>query len=167
MISPGFWQVRTNIILLPYVFVGSWKGNHIHFLKLTCWIFPHTPNKKTLSAKINLGIRIYIVSICCQYNNTSWWLLGVAYSLYLLAFMFKWLISENLAQQTKTMKGPTFWVRFFFFFPTLHFLRCSLHGARVLFFTPSPLLPVFSHTDTSPDRSLYLMYIWHGQCKNN
>lgn len=101
-------------MLLTYVFVGSWKGNHIHFLKLTCWIFPHTPNKKTLSAKINLGICIYIFSICCQYNNTSWWLLGATYSLHLFSFMFKWLISENLAQRTKTMKGPTFWVSFSF-----------------------------------------------------
>ena len=58
--------------------------------------------------------------------------MGVTDSLHLRWLMFKWLISENLAQQIKNYERSHILSKSFLFFSTLHFLRCSVHGARVL-----------------------------------
>lgn len=43
--------------------------------------------------------------------------------------MFKWLISENLAQQIKNYERSHILSKSFFF-SALHFLRCSVYGAQ-------------------------------------
>lgn len=72
MSATGSWQVRTNIILLPYVFLGSYKGNHTHFLKLTCWIFPHTPQTTPSENKFQNTYMTLMYSIFHQYYGGSW-----------------------------------------------------------------------------------------------